>query len=170
MPRTALAGLLLACLTGCSLTRPEPFAAEYRPGGETHTQVAPRSTTYALYRVADAANYPGRELRAQVHVYKGCAVGFGQGDDGKPAAVAGSNTFPLGEGWYRWEDASAETQAGVAEAFLYYPRHFRDGLAEPTRATIEKVGLVIALPFVAAAIVVLFPFVFFFGLPFGPAR
>src|SRR4051794_15332031 len=94
MSRTAFAGLFLVALGGCASARPTTPLCEYRPGDAPTSAAAPRTGVYSLYHEDDS----GTALRVEVPVQRGLAVGFAQGGEGKPVAVAGSQTFALAEG------------------------------------------------------------------------
>jgi hypothetical protein len=156
--RNCLLCLILAALAGCATTQPEQLAPEYRPGGDVRTDPAPTTRVYALYRVADDANQPARDLCAQVKVYQGCPLGFDKGADDRPRAVAGSETLPLPEGWYRWETASTDA-AGLKLAV------WTNGRSETVRSGLESAGQAVAFPFMVVGGAAIMAFGLLVGLP-----
>jgi hypothetical protein len=158
--RNRLLCLLVAALPGCATTQPEQLAQECRPGGELRTESAPKTSVYALYRVADAANQPTRVLCGQVKVYQGTPLGFERGTDARPRAVAGSESLPLEEGWYRWEAASVDLADLKLDART-------NSHCETVRLGLESAGKVVAFPFMVAGGAALMAFGLLFGLPGG---
>ena len=129
--------------------------------GPVCSDPAPKTSVYALYRLADASNQPTRTLCAQVKVYEGCPLGFDRGPDDRPRAVAGSESYVLAEeGWYRWE----ETSGRLADHKL---TDLRWSYGESVRSGLESTGQVIAFPFMVAGAAAVTTFALLFGLPGG---
>jgi hypothetical protein len=162
----------LACLfllvAGCATTpRHETLVCEYKPGEPAQTLSAPRSATYGLYHAANGV--PRRVLCAQVAVHEGRPIGFALGEDGKPRAVAGGESYALvSDGTYCWEATTPELPAEppLHERFNAWADGLQTGWSEPVRDALAGVGYVVALPFLAVYYAVMIPlWLLFVGAP-----
>lgn len=150
---------LLAAVAGCVTNQPGVLVAEFKPGEPSEVRRAPQSATYVLRKVSGPAAEPTTQLTAQVNVYEGSPIGFARRNDGKLTAVAGEQRLPLADGRYQW----------VADSLPHTTPLARRAVADQTRQTIEDVGGVVAMPFVAGLYLAMMPLVLLGLMPRGSA-